>query len=250
MTIAPIINAKVASGNVNFQGRNKKQQQTSNEISPSSNKASSMVTVPVAVLMALATTSLNANPANSKAPAESEIQTELVAQSTSQAEAPQQKTQTPYKKNKNYEKDLNFSSNLITFDVINRKNTLKPDKRAFTLAFREFGENTVGSISVIPFDKKSNQFMEDAYHVNALVVHKPLEGYPFYGVIVSGYDENEKVTKFELSIPKKVGDAIYNLVKGKSPYKNRTQIEYITTEKASLMSDNALEIENSIYNFW
>lgn len=250
MAIAPIMNAKVASGNVNFQGRKKKQEQDTVSQNPISNKASSMVTVPVAVLMALATTSLNANPANSKAPADSEIQTEMAVQSTSETEAPQQKTQTTVKKNQNYYKALNFGTNLATYEIVNKPNSLKSGRRPFTMVFEEFRDNEVGSVVLFPYDKKDD--FDDEYYVCALVQHTPLEGNEFYGVIAVGRDENGKVVKFELQVPKKVADEIYNLIQGTSPYKNgalSTDGGYFPTEKSSLLNKSDIELYDSVFHF-
>ena len=238
MAVLPINSVNTRNHTLNFQGRKRKAEKNiSEERYEQPNQAGKMVTIPVAVLMALATTSLNA-----KTPANQEFdrnidQTELLAY-VSPSE--QSTTQQP-EKTKDYYTYLNKLKNagrvIKTIEV--------PGRESYTMvllrdeALREGERDFCDRIILLPhqqvdFDKNGN--FQEAPEITKLIYHD-IGDNEFCGVFVECMRKvnNKYTTKSgEIKLPDDAANIIIRLLNNKSDYVNFTDIKFERTQSADL----------------
>ena len=223
MAIAPIINANMTTKNLSFQGRKEKHQET---YSQDSNKAGAMVTVPVAVLMALATTSLNAKPAEANDPLDNSVQTELVAQNASEIQAPQQSSQSTPQKNTECKDIIAWfkSENrfLQSFELVNAQTSLPTEKRkSYSLVLTrdpKLSQGKYDKVRLIPYDAKSSDWSR--YEVIGMAHHKG-QGKDYYGAFVQDWTADRL---FEVKLTKESAAKLLKIIEGSTLFQNNTSL--------------------------
>lgn len=239
MAVLPINSVNTGNHTLNFQGRKRKAEKNiSEERYEQPNQAGKMVTIPVAVLMALATTSLNA-----KTPANQEFdrnidQTELLAYvSPSEQSTTQQSGKTS-----DYYAQLNKLKKagrvIKTIEV--------PGRESYTMvllrdeALKEDETDCCTSIIMLPYkDKTSTQKITylDVPKIIRLIYHD-IGDNEFCGAMV----ERRTITNSEyhsdiqeIKLPDEAANIIIKLLADKSDYVNLTDIEFEKTTNANLI---------------
>lgn len=248
MAVLPISSVNTGKHTVNFQGR--KRNIDNNIVEEQTNQSKSagkMVTVPVAVLMALATTSLNAKEPANQGFDRNIDQTELLAY-TSPAEQVSQTDPSATADYYTYLNKLKKSGKVIkTMEV--------PGKReSYTMVFMrdaayKGGTDCCSKVILLShlyaFDKKS--LFDDPPEVTALLYHNIGKEQEYCGAIVEctrKSDEDLAFIKREVRLPDEVANEIIDLIVGDAKYANLTNIEFKKTTNPKLTPMSVTAVKN------
>ena len=241
MAIAPVINASFTSGNVNFQGKNKKSEQGNPQ--PIDNKAGAMVTVPVALLMALATGSINAKAANNNNEYAEANPTEMVS------EVPQASSQSQTAKSRDYYTYLKFAKE--DGKIIQSREIINKDG-SYTMIFLKDSPDSKGcsEIVLLPYnfqslDKYYNTI--DPPTVRKLIHHNLGENKEFAGAYVHYIEYGANDMKFidkEIKISDDAANDIIDLLAGDNKYYNFTGIKFVQTKRTTLFPPDIAVIKD------
>lgn len=240
MAVLPINRVNAGNHTVSFQARKKTDENIGEGKTNNSQAAGKMVTVPVAVLMALATTSLNA-----KAPASSNFdknidQTELLAYASpseiGEASTASAKTKDYY----TYLNNLKRNGRVIkTIEVPGRRESYtmvllrdEPRKKNQTDCC-----DKVIMLSHLHENKDENGNFQNAPEVSQFVYHN-IGTNEYCGVVVDvtrKVDDELVFIKYEIKLPDDAADVVIDLLANDNDYVNLTDIQYVKTTDAKLM---------------
>ena len=227
---------------VNF-GRRENKESENKENNYNSQKASGMVTVPAALLLALATSAINAKEPMPYQDNDNTLKTELLAYATpeSQQYSSSQRAISP---NAAHDKYLRYHSNNIVYsEKVARRGT------PHTMVF-EHVQGSINSVRMVPYD-----FVDKVEYTNykgqrevkslnppqvvKLVYHDTGKDSEFCGVVVR---ENHYTSKGEfynldkeIMLTDNAANQIIDLLAGDSKWSNKTSIEYSTTTSPNLL---------------
>ncbi len=243
MAVLPVSSVRFNNSTaVNF-GRRGHKETENQENNYKSQKASGMVTVPAALLLALATSAINAKEPMPYQDNDNTLKTELLAYA---APEPQQygSSQRAISPNAAHDKYLNYNSRYIVYsEKVARRGT------PHTMTFEQI-QGSINSIHMVPYD-----FVDKAEYTNykgqkevkplappqviKLVYHDTGKDSEFCGVVVreSHYTSRGEFYHIdkEIMLTDNAANQIIDLLAGDSKWPNKTSIEYSTTTSQNLL---------------
>lgn len=238
MAVLPISGVNAVKQAVNFQGRKRKTDENISEGRyEQPNQAGKMVTIPVAVLMALATTSLNAKTPVSQQYDRNIDQTELLAYAAPAAQsAPSQAAKSD---------DYYFYFNKLKKAGLVINTMEVPGREPYTMMLLRDeplskGETDCCSKIVMLPHKYSSKDENGKYievpEISKLIYHD-IGANEFCGVYVERtrrVGNTYKVEGFEIKLPDEAANIIINLLANESEFVNLTDIKFAKTTSSSL----------------
>ncbi|MBD5403203.1 hypothetical protein HDR58_10485 [bacterium] len=238
MAVLPVSSISVRNNGIAFQGKKENKKELRQE-----NVANKMVTVPVAVLMALATTSLNAKEPTARDYDRNIDQTELMAYVSASEGRPVSQSSII----------TSPKTNILDEKFIYKQMNFNSGGKQYTMYFSDMKsstkirKNVISSIYVIPKDHKAvrNEDSEIEYNrpplFKKLIVH--MDGNPdkaFGGALVEeitcdSQGKNRKIIQKEIKLPDDVTNYLLDLLAGDTEYKLLNSLQNVY-EKVSNMN--------------
>lgn len=226
MAVLPINSVSVNANQYAFTGKNKKD---------SHNKANSLASVPVIVMLAMAPMAEGKQPAQF-VPINSEHLTELVAATNAYApaveaysQAPQEKASAPF--------GMKFFLSFPIQQIIDAKANGKDAKLVYTTIKTKPANNGVVEVYLIEPDYPKRHIGPKPPKITELIYHNTPNG-EFCSVIVGEYiKENSYGKDFKVSnkrLDDKSAQELINLLAGETEWKNATNIKFSETSSSEL----------------
>lgn len=231
MAVLPINSVSVNANQYAFTGKNKKD---------SHNKANSLASVPVIVMLAMAPMAEGKQPAQF-VPINSEHLTELVAATNAYAPAVEAYSQAPQETT--YPFGLNYyNKGRLILKVIDSKANNKDAKMVFSTFNNDVAKNKVAFVHLIDKDYNNRRVVSTPPVINELIYHNTSKG-EFCSVVVSECIKvnNQYTYKYyNVKLDDNSAQELINLLAGETEWKNSTDIKFSETTSSELKPDKIL----------